>query len=251
MRASAYRSPGWSAPLGAPVAVSRHTVCSTHSIRDPTSCCPPRRGRVTSYRSGRYRRAERAMPSIIAPVAAACEGDYHDNKNNNGNDTGDTNNNNNHHNNNNKSTDNGNKTFGARLRRRRSCAQLTSSLPLLLLSAVGCLCNPDAKRLYDDLLSNYNRLIRPVSNNTDTVLVKLGLRLSQLIELVRHRVSSVRRQWRAPRGGGGAHTLPRHAHRRLRPAEDQRRVPPPPHPTAPRDHATGYYVCSRSRRCIL
>lgn len=45
-------------------------------------------------------------------------------------------------------------------------------------------CNPDAKRLYDDLLSNYNRLIRPVSNNTDTVLVKLGLRLSQLIELV-------------------------------------------------------------------
>lgn len=46
------------------------------------------------------------------------------------------------------------------------------------------LSNPDAKRLYDDLLSNYNRLIRPVSNNTDTVLVKLGLRLSQLIELV-------------------------------------------------------------------
>ena len=44
--------------------------------------------------------------------------------------------------------------------------------------------NPDAKRLYDDLLSTYNRLIRPVSNNNDTVLVKLGLRLSQLIELV-------------------------------------------------------------------
>lgn len=44
--------------------------------------------------------------------------------------------------------------------------------------------NPDAKRLYDDLLSNYNRLIRPVSNNTETVLVKLGLRLSQLIDLV-------------------------------------------------------------------
>lgn len=46
--------------------------------------------------------------------------------------------------------------------------------------------NPDAKRLYDDLLSNYNRLIRPVSNNTETVLVKLGLRLSQLIDLVRN-----------------------------------------------------------------
>lgn len=46
------------------------------------------------------------------------------------------------------------------------------------------LCNPDAKRLYDDLLSNYNRLIRPVTNNNNTVLVKLGLRLSQLIDLV-------------------------------------------------------------------
>lgn len=59
-------------------------------------------------------------------------------------------------------------------------------LPLLFLFClVGVtISNPDAKRLYDDLLSNYNRLIRPVSNNTDTVLVKLGLRLSQLIELV-------------------------------------------------------------------
>ena len=62
---------------------------------------------------------------------------------------------------------------------------------LLLLAVVASLssvpltgANPDAKRLYDDLLSTYNRLIRPVSNNTHTVLVKLGLRLSQLIELV-------------------------------------------------------------------
>jgi hypothetical protein len=44
--------------------------------------------------------------------------------------------------------------------------------------------NPDAKRLYDDLLSNYNRLIRPVSNNSDTLTVWLGLKLSQLIEVV-------------------------------------------------------------------
>jgi len=43
--------------------------------------------------------------------------------------------------------------------------------------------NPDAKRLYDDLLSNYNRLIRPVVNHTETVTVKLGLRLSQLVDL--------------------------------------------------------------------
>ena len=47
-----------------------------------------------------------------------------------------------------------------------------------------CLANPDSKRLYDDLLSNYNRLIRPVVNHTETVTVKLGLRLSQLVDLV-------------------------------------------------------------------
>ncbi|KAJ9598724.1 hypothetical protein L9F63_010594, partial [Diploptera punctata] len=62
---------------------------------------------------------------------------------------------------------------------------------MVLLVLLGCVStpsrgNPDAKRLYDDLLSNYNRLIRPVSNNTDTVLVKLGLRLSQLIDLIRN-----------------------------------------------------------------
>lgn len=45
--------------------------------------------------------------------------------------------------------------------------------------------NPDAKRLYDDLLSNYNRLIRPVGNNSDRLTVKMGLRLSQLIDVVR------------------------------------------------------------------
>ncbi|XP_074109448.1 nicotinic acetylcholine receptor alpha2 [Cotesia typhae] len=55
---------------------------------------------------------------------------------------------------------------------------------IIITLALGiCYCNPDAKRLYDDLLSNYNRLIRPVSNNTDIVVVKLGLRLSQLIDL--------------------------------------------------------------------
>ncbi|XP_076763345.1 nicotinic acetylcholine receptor alpha2 isoform X1 [Xylocopa sonorina] len=54
---------------------------------------------------------------------------------------------------------------------------------ILIISARICYSNPDAKRLYDDLLSNYNRLIRPVSNNNDTVVVKLGLRLSQLIDL--------------------------------------------------------------------
>lgn len=44
--------------------------------------------------------------------------------------------------------------------------------------------NPDTMRLYDDLLANYNRLIRPVINNTETLTVLLGLKLSQLIEMV-------------------------------------------------------------------
>ena len=48
--------------------------------------------------------------------------------------------------------------------------------------------NPDAKRLYDDLLSNYNRLIRPVENNTEKLTVHLGLRLSQLIGVVSFRL---------------------------------------------------------------
>jgi len=45
--------------------------------------------------------------------------------------------------------------------------------------------NPHAKKLYEDLLSEYNRLIRPVSNNSDKLTVKLGLKLSQLMDVVR------------------------------------------------------------------
>lgn len=44
--------------------------------------------------------------------------------------------------------------------------------------------NPDAKRLYDDLLSNYNKLVRPVLNNTDPLPVRIKLKLSQLIDIV-------------------------------------------------------------------
>ncbi|XP_063223428.1 acetylcholine receptor subunit alpha-like 1 [Bacillus rossius redtenbacheri] len=59
-----------------------------------------------------------------------------------------------------------------------------------LLLAASCLAviggaaaNPDAKRLYEDLLSNYNRLIRPVGNNSDRLTVKMGLKLAQLIDV--------------------------------------------------------------------
>jgi len=65
----------------------------------------------------------------------------------------------------------------------------------LLLSVIsGTVANPEAKRLYDDLLSNYNRLIRPVGNNSDRLTVKMGLRLSQLIEVVSSHTYSTHRR---------------------------------------------------------
>lgn len=67
-----------------------------------------------------------------------------------------------------------------------SSSYLKFILPKNILIAAGIKtpeANPDAKRLYDDLLSNYNRLIRPVVNNSETLTVWLGLKLSQLMEV--------------------------------------------------------------------
>ena len=44
--------------------------------------------------------------------------------------------------------------------------------------------NADAKRLYDDLMSSYNSLIRPVSNISERLTVKVGVRLTQLVDVV-------------------------------------------------------------------
>uniref|UniRef100_A0A1A9X480 Neurotransmitter-gated ion-channel ligand-binding domain-containing protein n=1 Tax=Glossina brevipalpis TaxID=37001 RepID=A0A1A9X480_9MUSC len=63
-------------------------------------------------------------------------------------------------------------------------SMLFAAVFIALHFVTGGLANPDAKRLYDDLLSNYNRLIRPVGNNSDRLTVKMGLRLSQLIDVV-------------------------------------------------------------------
>lgn len=41
--------------------------------------------------------------------------------------------------------------------------------------------NPDAKRLYENLLANYDRLIRPVANSSDRLTVHMRLKLSQVI----------------------------------------------------------------------
>lgn len=43
--------------------------------------------------------------------------------------------------------------------------------------------NEDAKRLYDDLMMNYNRLRRPAKKPDDPVIIKLKLRLSQIIDV--------------------------------------------------------------------
>ena len=46
--------------------------------------------------------------------------------------------------------------------------------------------NHDAKRLYDDLLlRHYNKLIRPVGNSSTGLTVRLGLRMAQIINVVR------------------------------------------------------------------
>lgn len=44
----------------------------------------------------------------------------------------------------------------------------------------------DARRLYYDLLKGrkYNKLIRPVGNSSDKLTVRMGIRLSQLIDIV-------------------------------------------------------------------
>lgn len=55
---------------------------------------------------------------------------------------------------------------------------------MLFVLISGCSGNPDAKRLYDDLLSNYNKLVRPVVNVSDALTVKIKLKLSQLIDVV-------------------------------------------------------------------
>ena len=49
------------------------------------------------------------------------------------------------------------------------------------------LANPEAKRLYEELIKvrAYNKLIRPVKNNSEKLTVYLGLRLTQLLDVVR------------------------------------------------------------------
>jgi len=57
-----------------------------------------------------------------------------------------------------------------------------SIIKLCCLTIVGVVvANPDAKRLYSNLLANYDRLIRPVANSSDRLTVHMRLKLSQVI----------------------------------------------------------------------
>lgn len=48
------------------------------------------------------------------------------------------------------------------------------------------LADHDAKRLFDDLLKpgKYNKLVRPVSNFTEKLMVTISLKLSQIVDIV-------------------------------------------------------------------
>lgn len=41
------------------------------------------------------------------------------------------------------------------------------------------------KRLQEDLINNYNRLVRPVEKNSDKLVVKLGIKLIQILDVVK------------------------------------------------------------------
>lgn len=56
---------------------------------------------------------------------------------------------------------------------------------MFLLFYPGSLQGEHQRRLYKELLANYNRLERPVVNDSAAILVELGLTLLQIIDVVR------------------------------------------------------------------
>jgi len=65
---------------------------------------------------------------------------------------------------------------------------------LLVVGLTAVETNEDAKRLFDDLMITYNRLRRPATSAHAPLQVKLKLRLSQIIDVVRvSRCARVRR----------------------------------------------------------
>lgn len=48
--------------------------------------------------------------------------------------------------------------------------------------------NQDAQRLYDDLMkaNQYNKMCRPVANQSHTAMIHIGLKLAQILAVVRN-----------------------------------------------------------------
>ena len=48
----------------------------------------------------------------------------------------------------------------------------------------GTLAGPNERRLLNDLMANYNKLERPVANESEAVVLKFGLTLQQIMDVV-------------------------------------------------------------------
>lgn len=55
----------------------------------------------------------------------------------------------------------------------------------LHVSSAVSLQGPNAGRLYNDLMRDYNRLLRPVANDSDNITVEFGVTFNQIIDVVR------------------------------------------------------------------
>ena len=65
-----------------------------------------------------------------------------------------------------------------------SLAQLSPSLLSYYFVMPGTLAGPNERRLLTDLMANYNKLERPVANESEAVVLKFGLTLQQIMDVV-------------------------------------------------------------------
>ncbi|KAK2160315.1 hypothetical protein LSH36_136g05020 [Paralvinella palmiformis] len=55
---------------------------------------------------------------------------------------------------------------------------------IVLATLVGCEANPDAKRLYDDIImKHYDKNVRPTTNTSMSTIIRFGIRLAQIVDI--------------------------------------------------------------------
>ena len=54
----------------------------------------------------------------------------------------------------------------------------------LIATSKGCYCGPEERRLLNDLIMNYNKLERPVANESEAIQLRFGLTLQQIMNVV-------------------------------------------------------------------